>query len=78
MDLKYRLQLTVDGTEIDHEAIYQIFALTFRGDGLEIVGDSSRITLTYLSNEPWRVLEFCASFGEMHDITIVNLHTETN
>ena len=72
MDYIYELRLSVNGTDIDLDAIRQLFALAFRGELLEVSGDSSEVTIGYCSNEPWKVLEYCATFGEMHHITIQN------
>ena len=75
-DYKYEIRLSVDGTEIDHEAIRQLFTLAFRGELLELTGDSSCAVIDYCTNEPWKVLEFCSTFGEMHHITVKNRKTE--
>ena len=75
-DYKYEIRLSVDGTEIDHEAIRQLFTLAFRGELLELKGDSSCVVIDYCTNEPWKVLEFCSTFGEMHHITVKNRKAE--
>lgn len=76
MKNKYELRLSANGTDIDLEAIRQLLTLSFRGDRLDVSGNSSAADIRYCTDEPWKVLEFCATFGEIHHISIRNLDIE--
>ena len=45
----------------------------FQGDCLLVVGDEDLIKLHYHTNEPWLVLEYCASLGEIFDIVVEDM-----
>ena len=53
---------------------------TFQGDSMVVAGDSgvdpfgekATVKLHYHTNEPWLVLEYCRSLGEIFDIVVVN------
>lgn len=49
------------------------FVEHFKGDCLLVVGDEDLIKIHYHTNEPWLVLEYCASLGEIHDIVLENM-----
>ena len=73
---RYEICLIVNGTEIDLEALRYFIPLTIRGDGLEVSGDDAHASIRFKTNEPWRVMEYCATVGEMHGITVRNLNLE--
>ena len=37
------------------------------------VGDESLIKIHFHTNEPWKVLEYCASLGEIFDIVVEDM-----
>ena len=37
------------------------------------MGDDELIKIHYHTNEPWQVLEYCASLGDIHDIGVENI-----
>ena len=43
------------------------------GDCLLAVGDDELIKLHYHTNEPWKVLEYCRTLGEIYDIVIEDM-----
>ena len=45
----------------------------FQGDCLLVVGDDELIKLHYHTNEPWKVLEYCSTLGEIYDIVIEDM-----
>ncbi len=73
---QYEIRLSVDGTDIDLDAIRALFAMAFKGEMQEVSGTASSVTIDYCTNEPWKVLEYCATFGKMHHITITNRNYE--
>ena len=43
-----------------------------------VVGDEELIKLHYHTNEPWQVLEYCASLGDIHDIVVENMQRQAD
>ena len=58
---------------MDEDAINDYFRAHFQGDCLLTVGDEDLIKVHYHTNEPWRVLEYCASLGEIYDIVVEDM-----
>lgn len=73
LDYRYDTQLLIEGTDLDEDAIYDCFLDRFQGDSLLVVGDETLIKIHYHTNEPWKVLEYCASLGEIHDIVVEDM-----
>ena len=42
------------------------------------MGDEELIKSHFHTNEPWKVLEYCASLGEIHDIVIENMERQAD
>ena len=70
---RYDTQLLIEGENLDEDAINDYFVQHFRWDCLLAVGDVDLIKIHYHTNEPWKVLEYCASLGEIHDIVIEDM-----
>lgn len=70
---RYDTQLLIEGENLEEDAINEYFVQHFRGDCLLAVGDEDLIKIHYHTNEPWKVLEYCASLGEIHDIVIEDM-----
>lgn len=73
--LKYRYdtQLLIDGEGLDEDAITDYFNTKLVGNCLLVVGDSELIKIHFHTNEPWRVLEYCRSLGEIYDIVVEDM-----
>lgn len=72
-EFRYDTQLLIEGTDLDEDAINDYFRAHFQGDCLLTVGDEDLIKVHYHTNEPWRVLEYCASLGEICDIVVEDM-----
>ena len=72
LEFRYDTQLLIEGENLDEDTITD-FTENFRGDCLLAVGDDELIKIHYHTNEPWKVLEYCASLGEIHDIVIEDM-----
>ena len=46
------------------------------GDCLLAVGDDELIKIHYHTNEPWKVLEYCASLGDIYDVVVENMERQ--
>ena len=78
LEFKYDTQLLIDGDDLDEDEVYDYFVDNFKGDCLLAVGgDGDPIKIHYHTNEPWKVLEYCASLGEIHDIIVENMQLQS-
>ena len=75
---KFDTQLLIEGQNLDEDAINEYFVNNFKGDCLLAVGDDELIKIHYHTNEPWLVLEYCASLGEIYDVVIENMERQAN
>ncbi|HIV87846.1 MAG TPA: kinase to dihydroxyacetone kinase [Candidatus Pygmaiobacter gallistercoris] len=73
LDYKFDTQLLIEGEGLDEDAIDDYISTHFAGDCLLAVGDEDLIKIHFHTNEPWKVLEYCAGLGEIHDIVIENM-----
>ena len=53
------------------------FTNNFKGDCLLAVGDDELIKIHFHTNEPWQVLEYCASLGEIYDIVVEDMDRQS-
>ena len=77
IEFRYDTQLLIEGTDLDEDAIYDYFVAHFVGDSLIAGGDEELIKVHFHTNEPWKVLEYCASLGEIHDIVIEDMDRQS-
>ena len=73
LEFKYDTQLLIEGENLDEDEISEYFTENFQGDCLLAVGDEELIKIHFHTNEPWKVLEYCASLGEIHDVVVENM-----
>lgn len=73
IEFRYDTQLLIEGKNLSEEAINEYFNTHFIGDCLLAVGDDTLIKIHYHTNEPWKVLEYCASLGEIYDIVVEDM-----
>ena len=70
---RYDTQLLIEGNDLDEDVISASFLEKFQGDCLLAVGDETLIKIHYHTNEPWKVLEYCATLGEIFDIVVEDM-----
>lgn len=73
MQYKYDVQLLVEGENLSEDDISDYFKSNFAGDCLLVVGDEHLVKVHFHTNEPWQVLEYCASLGEIFDIVVEDM-----
>ena len=76
IDFRYDTQLLIDGENLDEDAINEYFVKNFEGDCLLAVGDETCIKIHFHTNEPWQVLQYCASLGEIFDIVVEDMNRQ--
>lgn len=73
IEFRYDTQLLIEGKNLDEDKIRDYFLANFKGDCLIAVGDSELIKIHFHTNEPWQVLQYCATLGEIHDIVVEDM-----
>ena len=76
-EYRYDTQLLIEGTGLDEDVIREYFENNFVGDCLLAVGDDELIKIHYHTNEPWKVLEYCATLGEIYDIVVEDMDRQS-
>lgn len=77
LDYKYDTQLLIEGNDLNEDKINTYFIEHFKGDCLLAVGDDELIKIHFHTNEPWQVLEYCATLGEIYDIVIEDMERQS-
>ena len=77
LEYRYDTQLLIEGTDLDEDAINDYFVENFQGDSLLAVGDEELIKIHYHTNEPWKVLEYCATLGEIFDVVVEDMDRQS-
>lgn len=73
IEYRYDTQLLIEGEDLDEDEIDAYIKEHFVGDSLLAVGDEELIKIHFHTNEPWKVLEYCRSLGEIYDIVIEDM-----
>lgn len=76
LEFKFDTQLLIDGENLDEDDIYDYIAENIPGDSLLAVGDEDLIKIHYHTNTPWKVLEYCASLGDIYDVVVENMQRQ--
>jgi len=77
LEFRYDTQLLIEGKGLDEDAINDYIREHFAGDSLLAIGDEELIKIHFHTNEPWKILEYCASLGEIHDIVIEDMDRQS-
>jgi len=76
LEYKFDTQLLIDGHDLDEDAIHDYITENIEGDCLIAVGDEELIKIHFHTNTPWRVLEYCASLGDIYDVVVENMQRQ--
>ena len=77
---RYDTQLLIDrrDEDLDEDEIAEYISEHFEGNCLIAVGDEDLIKIHFHTNEPWKVLEYAASQGDLHKIIVENMERQAN
>ncbi len=73
LEYRYDTQLLIEGQGLDEDQINQYIRDNIPGDCLLAVGDQQLVKIHFHTNLPWRVLEYCATLGEIFDIVVEDM-----
>ena len=76
-EFRYDTQLLIEGENLDEDEIRDYFEKNFQGNCLLAVGDDELIKIHYHTNEPWKVLEYCSTLGEIYDIVVEDMFRQS-
>lgn len=77
LEFKYDTQLLIEGKGLDEDEIDEYIKANFKGDSLLAVGDDDLIKIHFHTNEPWKILEYCSTLGEIFDIVIEDMDRQS-
>jgi dihydroxyacetone kinase-like predicted kinase len=76
LEFKFDTQLLIDGHNLDEDAIFDYITANLKGDSLLAVGDEDLIKIHFHTNEPWQLLEYAATLGEIYDVVVENMERQ--
>lgn len=77
LEFRYDTQLLIEGDHLNEDQINAYFTESFKGDCLLAVGDENLIKIHFHTNEPWQVLEYCSTLGEIYDIVVEDMDRQS-
>lgn len=77
IEFRYDTQLLIEGEDLDEDEIFDYISAHFEGDSLLAVGDEDLIKIHFHTNEPWKILEYGRSLGEIYDIVVEDMDRQS-
>lgn len=78
LEYKFDTQLLVAGKNLSEDEMNDYITKNIEGDCLLAVGDDELVKIHFHTNNPWEVLEYCASLGDIHDVVVENMERQAN
>ena len=78
LEFKFDTQLLIEGKNLSEDVINDYITQNIAGDCLLAVGDEDLIKIHFHTNTPWKVLEYCASLGDIYDVVVENMERQEN
>ena len=78
LEFKFDTQLLIEGKNLSEDKIGDYITSNIAGDCLLAVGDDELIKIHFHTNTPWKVVEYCASLGDVYDIVIENMERQSD
>ena len=76
LEFKYDTQLLIEGHDLSEDAINEYITQNLQGDCLLAVGDEDLIKIHFHTNEPWLILEYGQSIGDIYDVVVENMQRQ--
>ena len=75
IEFRYDTQLLIESANEDHDEdeIRDYITENFVGDSLVAAGDEELVKIHFHTNEPWKILEYCRTLGEIYDIVVEDM-----
>ena len=79
IEFRYDTQLLIDrrDEDLDEDEIRDYITDNFKGDSLIAAGDEDTVKIHFHTNEPWEVLKYAATIGEIYDIVVEDMDRQT-
>ena len=78
LDYKFDTQILIEGHGLSEDEINEYIIKNMEGDCLLAVGGEDLIKIHFHTNTPWKLLEYCASLGDIFDIVVENMERQEN
>ena len=77
---RYDTQLLIErrDEELDEDEISDYIMEHFEGNSLIAAGDEDLVKIHFHTNEPWKILEYCSTIGEIFDIVVEDMIRQAN
>lgn len=76
IEYRFDTQLLIEGENLSEDEINEYITKNIEGDCLLAVGDEELIKIHFHTNTPGKVLEYCDSLGDIHDIVVENMERQ--
>ena len=76
LEFRYDTQLLIEGTNLNEDAINEWITTNLKGDCLLAVGDDELIKIHFHTNEPWDLLKYASTLGELFDIVVEDMERQ--
>ena len=72
---RYDTQLLIDrrDKDLDEDEIADYITDHIEGNSLIAAGDEDLVKIHFHTNEPWKVLEYCSTVGQIYDIVVEDM-----
>ena len=77
LEFRYDTQLLIEGENLNEDEINDYITANLKGDCLLAVGDDTLIKSHFHTNEPWDLLKYCSTLGEIFDIVVEDMDRQS-
>ena len=77
LEFRYDNQLLIEGENLNEDEINDYITANLKGDCLLAVGDDTLIKIHFHTNEPWDLLKYCSTLGEIFDIVVEDMDRQS-
>ena len=77
LEFRYDTQLLIEGENLNEDEINDYITANLKGDCLLAVGDDTLIKIHFHTNEPWDLLKYCSTLGEIFDMVVEDMDRQS-